>query len=164
MEAVSFGPKKGYGGGMKIEGPNSTKRTGETKKASKSSSSGGASFARALSSGGGEVESRPGVHGSVPTSSVDSILAIQEADDATSGRSRGLKARKWGEDILDRLEDIRTGLLLGTIPKDRLERLAALIRERKNHSVDPRLKAILDDIELRAEVELAKYESLYRGQ
>ena len=61
-----------------------------------------------------------------------------------------------GEDILDRLEDLRHGLLTGTISADKLQTLAHVVRTGRGNCGDPRLAALLDEIELRAEVELAK--------
>ena len=58
--------------------------------------------------------------------------------------------------MLDNLEEIRLGLLLGTIPVSRLEQLAQLVRAQREQVNDPKLTAILDEIELRAAVELAK--------
>ena len=58
--------------------------------------------------------------------------------------------------MLDELEQIRLGLLLGQIPRARLEQLAQMVRARREQLDDPKLIAILDDIELRAAVELAK--------
>jgi hypothetical protein len=83
------------------------------------------------------------------------LLSIQEMADATTGRSR---ARARGEAMLDRLEDIRLGLLTGAVPKERLVELSRLARTRRAETVDPRLVEVLDEIELRAEVELAKLE------
>jgi hypothetical protein len=60
--------------------------------------------------------------------------------------------------MLDRLEDIRHGLLMGAIPRDRLQELAAAVRRQREAIDDPRLVEILDEIELRARVELAKLE------
>ena len=48
------------------------------------------------------------------------------------------------------------GLLLGTIPMSKLEQLAQLIRAKREQIDDPKLLEILDEIELRAAVELAK--------
>ena len=62
--------------------------------------------------------------------------------------------------MLDHLDEIRMGLLLGTIPMARLEQLAQLVRAKREQIDDPKLLAILDDIELRAAVELAKLEQL----
>ena len=87
------------------------------------------------------------------------ILAAQAVDPDT-GRAptydeRKRRARR-GEEILERLEEIRRGLLQGTIPKDRLATLARLVREKRERGADPLISQLLDEIELRAEVELAK--------
>jgi hypothetical protein len=58
--------------------------------------------------------------------------------------------------MLDHLEEIRLGLLLGTIPMAKLEQLGQLVRAKRDQINDPQLLAILDEIELRAAVELAK--------
>ena len=84
---------------------------------------------------------------------VDGILAVQEVPSTTDGRSRGIKR---GYDILDNLDDIRLGLLTGALPKKRLVDLGEEIKQARDTVIDPRLSAILDDIELRAAVELAK--------
>lgn len=65
-------------------------------------------------------------------------------------------APRRGFDLLDRLDEIRMGLLMGTIPTDRLNNLLRLVRGSRDGAMDPKLNAILDDIELRAMVELAK--------
>lgn len=61
--------------------------------------------------------------------------------------------------MLDQLEEIRVGLLTGAIPRDRLEALDRLVQENRGQVVDPRLGEILDEIELRARVELAKLDT-----
>ena len=86
---------------------------------------------------------------------VGSILAVQEVPDAMEGRSRGL-VRRYGDEVLDRLDEIRHGLLMGAISKERLAVLARTLRQKRQESDDPRLKEIIDEIELRAEVEIAK--------
>jgi len=90
-----------------------------------------------------------------PSGAIDALLAVQEVGDATSGGGNA-RSRAWGNDVLDRLEEIRLGLLTGTIPVARLETLARLVSQQRETDLDPRLAAILDDIELRARVELAK--------
>ena len=48
------------------------------------------------------------------------------------------------------------GLLAGRIPTHLLNELVLALRERRPEFTDPRLGEILDEIELRASVELAK--------
>ncbi len=87
--------------------------------------------------------------------SVESILSVQAMPDATDQRSRD-QAKQYGEGLLDRLENIREGLLIGAISKDQLMELAQAMRQQRRKTDDPRLNQIIDEIELRAEVEMAK--------
>jgi hypothetical protein len=98
----------------------------------------------------GQVVSGPG-----PIAAVDNILMLQGVDDSAGGRSRGLQ---HGEDLLDMLDEIRDGLLAGGIPRVTLNRLANAVSRRQEGFADPKLQTVLDEIELRAKVELAKLE------
>ena len=86
---------------------------------------------------------------------VDSILMLQGIDDSTSGRSKGLAQ---GEQLLDMLDQVRDGLLAGGVPRATLNRLASTLGKRQDSFADPHLQGVLDEIELRARVELAKLE------
>lgn len=85
---------------------------------------------------------------------VDSLYAIQEAGDQGGGANE--RAQRHGEALLARLEQIRDGMLLGTIPVSQLRELARTASTQRQGFVDPRLASVLDEIELRARVELAK--------
>ena len=91
-----------------------------------------------------------------PVRASEGVLAVQEAPDSTTGRSRGLTLR-YGEDMLDRLDQIRDGLLVGAITKNELAELARTMRAGRQRSNDPRLNEIIDEVELRVEVEIAKF-------
>lgn len=101
-----------------------------------------------------ETQGVSGVNGLAP---VDSLLAAQEVDDPAD---RPAKARQRAEDILDRLDRVRHGLLAGAFSRRDLVSLARLVRIEKMEINDPKLTEILDQIELRAEIELAKYSTL----
>jgi MoaA/NifB/PqqE/SkfB family radical SAM enzyme len=88
-------------------------------------------------------------------SSVDAVVGMQEITDDNKDE-RGAKNR--ANLILDKLEDIRMGLLLGEIPKSNLEELSKVLKVARENSVDSKLLEIIDDIELRAKIELAKLE------
>lgn len=107
------------------------------------------SFETHLNSGGEESASVAGA----PPVAVNPLLSVQEVDDATTDTAR---ARAQGDAILDRLDELRHGLLMGFVPKERLMELSRLVREGRVKVQDDRLTEILDHIELRAEVELAK--------
>ena len=94
-----------------------------------------------------------------PLAAVDTILMLQNVDDSTTGPSRGV-AR--GEQLLDLLDSVRDGLLAGGIPRTTLNRLATAVGRRQEKFSDPRLQSVLDEIELRAHVELAKLEQAER--
>ena len=59
---------------------------------------------------------------------------------------------------MDRLEAVRLGLLSGGIPISELRSIADLVERQRESVTDAGLQALLDEIELRARVELAKYE------
>jgi len=124
-----------------------------TRKAGKAGSSGD-SFAEALRE---TAESAPSSSsGSVQgVTAVGGVIAVQEVQDSTEGRSKGLLIG-YGDDLLDRLEEIRIELLLGAVSKDRLADLAQQMRKKRQQFDDPRLNEIIDEIELRSEVEIAK--------
>ena len=82
------------------------------------------------------------------------MLALQQAPDATNGRSRGL-AR--GTQLLQHLDKIRFGMLAGGIPRQTLIQLSAELKAERAVTADPKRASVLDEIELRARVELAKY-------
>jgi hypothetical protein len=133
---------------MKVEGPGPirppTLRRGQKRAAPRGD------FADELSAA--ETQTAP-VSTSAPLTAVDAVLALQEVPDATTRRGRALER---GATMLERLDDIRHGLLLGAIPREKLKALVQMVQGRRERSDDPRLAAILDEIELRAAVELAK--------
>jgi hypothetical protein len=86
---------------------------------------------------------------------VDSILAVQESNDPTQQRGRR-QSIQYGGELLDTLEDLRRDLLLGAIEKDKLGSLAQKMRGHRRQTDDPKLNQIIDEIEMRAEVEIAK--------
>jgi hypothetical protein len=90
-----------------------------------------------------------------PIAAVETILTLQGFDDATDGSSKGLA---HGQDLLDMLDQVRDGLLAGGIPRATLNRLATAVSRRQENFVDPKLQQVLDEIDLRARVELAKLE------
>jgi len=100
----------------------------------------------------GSVVAGPG-----PIGALDSILMLQGLDDSTDGRS---KAAAHGEKLLDMLDEVRDGLLAGGVPRTTLNRLANAVTRRHDQFNDPKLQGVLDEIELRAHVELAKLEMM----
>ncbi|NJO38856.1 MAG: flagellar assembly protein FliX [Rhizobiales bacterium] len=93
--------------------------------------------------------------GAVPLAALSSLLAIQEAPDPTVGRR---KAVLRGDSLLDELKELQVGLVQGWVSEGQLRNLARMLDQPRPAIDDPDLKRVLDDIELRAAVELAKLE------
>lgn len=134
---------------MKINAPAQVKGPSGVKRRAKSR---GVSAPFSLSAGGG-LAAPAAIAGAGPLAAIDSLLALQEVDDRNGSRRQVLRR---GNELLDQLDEIRHALLVGHISRRRLETIAQMVRNRGADTDEPRLKAILDDIELRVEVELAK--------
>jgi hypothetical protein len=89
---------------------------------------------------------------------LEALIAIQSEDNTREKRRRSVKR---GQSLLDALDELKLGLLAGQLPADIANRLAVLVRD-SNLSGDPTLDSIMDSIELRAEVELAKLRAAAR--
>jgi hypothetical protein len=86
---------------------------------------------------------------------MDALLALQEVDGPIERRRRAVRR---GGRLLDALDQVKLALLGGESAGPALERLAAAAREQRVGSFDPGLDGVLDEIETRAAVELAKAE------
>lgn len=138
---------------MKIERTTSV-GTSPVKRGDRTQKSTSGKFAKEVAR---QEESIDPVSGAAPAQAVDALLAIQEVEDATTGGGNA-RARQWATEVLDRLDGIRLGLLAGGIPLSELRQVADLVSRQRGAGVDPGLQEILDEVELRARVELAKYE------
>lgn len=85
---------------------------------------------------------------------IDAILALQGEDDVLQGRRRR-QVRRAG-DILDKLEELKISLLGGVIDDNALLTLQKMIEAQREEVEDVRLQGVLNEIETRAYVELAK--------
>jgi len=136
---------------MKVTGPGSV--TPATGKAGAKRAQAAGGFADLLRPG--EVRGKPVVAPTAPASPVESLWALQEVPDPTKRRSAGLKR---GQGLVDRLEELRMSLLTGFIEPGKLERLKTALAEERAQVDDPQLQSVLDEIEIRAAVEQAKWE------
>ena len=92
------------------------------------------------------------------TAPLDAILSLQGIDADESRKQAHARAAQKGFDMLSILDDIQMGILMGEISGSRLIALQRLIEEQRDSIDDPNLQDVLDDIELRAAIELAKLE------
>lgn len=117
--------------------------------------SGGSSFADVLDAVSSAATQNAG--GATPASGVNTanLLSLQEVGDQPTPQAREV-AR--GEDMLQTLEKLRQSLLMGAIPPVVLRELEGRLATQRAGASDPGLIALIDDIELRVAVELAKLE------
>ena len=136
---------------MKIDSPGSV-RASSVRRTEKSRNGQSGAFAKHISAG---TEAAPVAGGSAAQlGSVEALVALQEIPDTT--RQTKPPEQKHAEDLLERLEQIRLGLLRGNLSRLDLQGLVLRLAERRRETGDPRLIEIVDEIELRAKVELAK--------
>lgn len=141
---------------MKVSRTNSTKPASSSRRTSRTASSSAGAFSDHLDRISGDTGDGVPVADTTAVSTTGAILAAQEVSESADGAGRR-RMRQHGEDILDRLDEIRHDILRGAISKQKLEYLAQLLRARRQTVDDPQLIEIIKDIELRAAVEIAKY-------
>ena len=141
---------------MKVDSGRSIRDAGRAK-AAKKSSSGGADFARRL--GGADQSDSAGaadtLTGIGPVAGLDALLSVQNVDPDGGGGNK--RAYQRAEDLLDKLDELRLFLIAGGIPRDKLLSLSHLAQSHRDQVDDPNLAGLLDEIDLRVQVELAKY-------
>jgi hypothetical protein len=89
---------------------------------------------------------------------LEALIAIKSEDNTREKRKRSVRR---GQGMLDVLDELKIALLGGYLPPGLPARLSATLIE-AGASGDPRLDGIVDAIELRAEVELAKLKKIQR--
>jgi hypothetical protein len=121
---------------------------------------GGDGFRISAPSGAGAAAQASSVSGVRSVMGVEALVALQ---DVGSPLERKRRAVSRAGRMLDALDDIKVGLLGGELSTDDLERLRRAVRDERAHTDDPNLEALLDEIELRAAVEVAKLENAGRA-
>lgn len=135
---------------MRITGPQNIAPVKGVKQ--KKTSTQGSGFAQTIEEQA-ETTAAQSSRNSAPIGSIDSMLFIQGVDPDQSQRQAAVKDAGA---VIDALEQVRRGILLGAIPIGRLKQLSSGLQARLEHSSDPALNDIMTDIVLRARVELAK--------
>ncbi len=137
---------------MKIEGPS---KTGGTKGVSKSGGKSGDGSFGAMVSDTDESEAPAAASRPAALGGLDALIALQGYGDATSEEA-AKKAKKRARDLLDQLDELRMGLLSGDMAAGSIRQLTETLAEHRAQITDPKLAEVLDEIDLRAQVELAK--------
>lgn len=137
---------------MKIDKTGGTSGPSKSKKKDKSSGAGDASFKDMIAGGATSASSTAQ---SQAIGSVDALLAVQAADNPTEREARK-RMQQRAHTILDQLEDIRMKLLTGQLTVGAVIDIASVVSAHRQRIQDPELTALLDEIDLRAQVEIAK--------
>lgn len=120
------------------------------------STGGGAGFSVSGPSGGGSASASAPLQAASAIGSVDALLAVQASGDFREARKR---ASERAFTLLDVLDDLKIALLEGGIPRAKLTLLMDTLKTKRDQVDDPRLEAMLDEVETRAAVELAKHDA-----
>ncbi|MCQ2915008.1 MAG: hypothetical protein MJ247_07435 [Alphaproteobacteria bacterium] len=140
---------------IKVKSSSSVSTVGSSSKSSGVSATDASDFASLLSDLG-STSATSTVVSSAPVDGIEALLAAQFVGDAMEGEARRKKAIDRGNNLLDQLNDLRNALLVGRIPKQKLIAMSQALRERKDTQLEPELAEIINDIEIRVSVELAK--------
>lgn len=84
---------------------------------------------------------------------IDTLMALQGLEDATERRKRAVRK---GRSALDALDGLKVAVLSGTLDQSTLNRLRAISSDLKDATGDQGLDAVLAEIDLRVQVEIAK--------
>lgn len=84
---------------------------------------------------------------------IDALIALQGIEEPAERRRRAVR---HGRRALDALDELKLGLLAGTLDQGTLLRLKSVAADLQDGSGDDRLDSVLAEIELRVAVELAK--------
>ncbi len=138
---------------MKIEGPQGPQKSSGPRKSSSSSSSDASAFRSLMETdeSASPLSAAPSQH----INALDILLAVQGADDPTAKAARRRMIQR-GDDILTALEKIKNGLLMGTLTVGDVINIADVVASHREKVSDPKLTELMDEIDLRAQVEIAK--------
>ena len=138
---------------MKVNGPSSLGSAAATRTGSRPAAGG---FAVPSEAGGaseaGHAAPSMGVGG---VGSLDALLALQEV---AGPLERKRKAVRRAGRILDVLDNIKIAMLEGELTPTALDQLVTAVRQERASVDDTALAGVLNEIEARAAVEIAKLE------
>jgi hypothetical protein len=137
---------------MKVTGPTGPAGATSARSAPAQTPATGFSLGAPPVSSAAGVTSAGGVNA---VSTLEALMALQEVGGPLERRRRAVRR---ADTILDALEGLKIELLEGALGPAILERLTRAVREQRSMTDDPKLESLLDQVETRAAVELAKLE------
>ena len=135
---------------MKVNGPSGAAPTGGQRPVR---SAGGFSVPQA--SGAAPASASQAAAPASAVADLSALMALQGVETATERRRRAIRR---GGTLLDRLDELKIAMLSGEAGEGALERLGRTLREERPKDEDAGLTGLLEQIDLRAAVELAKAE------
>lgn len=144
---------------IKIDGTHPLQNASKAEKKKAVKKAGSSAFDAMLDSAG-DAEEVVKASPVMPTSPIGTMLALQEIGGDEFARKSAVQK---GRMSLDALENIRNALLSGDLTTQHVAHLQNVVDQQRELIDDPILNSILDDIELRAAVELAKLEKAQRA-
>ncbi len=145
---------------MRIDGTSSAgKADGIKKKKGAGKSAPAGAFSAALSASGSDtpIQETGGIIGVGSVLSIDSIGLLAQAGDEEFVKQQNVS---WGKDVLDQLEAIKYQILNGKISYSTLLNLKERLNNIPVNPADHKLRSIVQEIEIRAAVELEKLKKL----
>ncbi len=139
---------------MKIDSTNKSSASKGISKTKKKQGASGSDFSSMVSDTS-ETESATSVAAPASIGTIDALLAVQE-DGRRGSQEANERAKVRATELLDQLDTIKMDILRGDLPKGSLQELSNIISRSRDSDIDPQLADILDEIDLRAQVELAK--------
>jgi hypothetical protein len=135
---------------MKISGPSGSSSTSAARGAGRAAAGGFSLSAAEEAAEAADAQRMAGLDGVM---TVSALLALQGVEDPTQRRKRAMGRASR---LLDMLDDLKVAMLEGRASPATLDNLARAVREQRETTDDPGLNDVLNQIETRAAVELAK--------
>lgn len=137
---------------MKVGGTKGPKSTSGTQKSSPSGGDSDVDFSQYVTGGASEAASSSATQS---IAQLDVLLAVQEVEDPMHGAAKK-RVKVRANNILEKLDSIRLKMLGGDLTVGHMIDVADVVASHRDKIDDPALTAIMDEIDLRAQVELAK--------
>lgn len=150
---------------MKVKGSGTAGGVGKassSKKGAAGSSVDGASFGSMLAAQEASgADASGGAAGTQVISNIDVLLMAQAAEDPTQGQARQRMKRRSLK-ILDALDAVRDKMLGGRLTVGDMIAVADMVAAHREAIDDPVLSDLMDEVDLRAQVEIAKMQVAMR--
>lgn len=136
---------------MKIEGPSKVKETGKSSKTASTGKTDGTFGAMVT----GAAKETSNVAATQSIAKVDALLAVQGLESATERKAKR-QMRERADKILRQMDHLRLGLLTNNLTLGQVVDIADVVASHREKISDPKMSAVLDEIDLRAQIEIAK--------